>query len=81
MPFPGEERFREALAREENHEGDAAMVKVADLKAALTEIERLRSERDEADAVVARSFPSAKSGTVRDDTLRCVERHRARVAL
>ncbi len=39
----------------------------------------LAAELAEADAVVARNFPTAKSGTVRDDTLRCVNRHRERI--
>ena len=42
MPFAGEQRYRETLARAEGHEGDSAMVKVADLKSALGEIEQLR---------------------------------------
>lgn len=41
MPFPGEDRYREALAKAEGHESISAMIKVADLKAALAEIERL----------------------------------------
>jgi hypothetical protein len=41
MPFSGEERYREALARAEGHESMSAMVKVDDLKAALDEISRL----------------------------------------
>lgn len=43
MPFPGEERYREALAKAEGHESISAMVKVTDLKAALAEIERLKT--------------------------------------
>ena len=49
MPFPGEDRYREALARAKGHEGDAAMVRVDDLVAALAEIERLRTVVDVAE--------------------------------
>ncbi len=49
MPFAGEERYREILARAEGHEGEAAMVPVAALRAALDEIERLTVEAQEAD--------------------------------
>ena len=47
MSFAGEDRYREALARAEGHEGVAAMIKVADLKAALVEIERLRADNED----------------------------------
>ena len=50
MPFPGEERYREALTRAVGHESMSAMVRCEDLAAALVEIDRLRSELGEANA-------------------------------
>ena len=53
MSFPGEDRYREALVRAEGHEGASAMVKVADLRAALEEIDLLRTYLEDAQAKLA----------------------------
>ena len=46
MMLPGEERYREELERAEGHESRSAMIRCADLRAALAEIERLRADLD-----------------------------------
>lgn len=70
MSFPGEDRYREALDRAAGHEGNAAMVRVDDLKAALNEIERLRLEVQ----TIALTYDMAKaSGALRDERLQKAE--------